>query len=76
LPNLDLTLDFGLTYRAGTSSIETYQSQGPGNFDVGATATYRVVWSGSVTYSHFLGGAGRQPFADRDFLRLSIQRAF
>jgi hypothetical protein len=76
LPNLDLTLDFGLTYRAGTSSIETYQSQGPGNFDVGATATYRVVWSGSVTYSHFLGGAERQPFADRDFLRLSIQRAF
>jgi hypothetical protein len=76
LPNLDLTLDFGLTYRAGASSIETYQSQGPGNFDFGATATYRVVWSGSVTYSHFLGAPNRQPLADRDFLRLSIQRAF
>jgi len=64
LPNLDLTLDFGLTYRAGTSSIETYQSQGPGNFDFGATATYRVVWSGSVTYSHFLGGAERKPLPE------------
>ena len=76
LPNLDVTLDFGLTYRAGESSIETYQSQGPGNFDFGATATYRVVWSGSVTYSHFLGSPGRQPLADRDFLRFSVQRAF
>ena len=76
LPNLDLTLDFALTYRAGKSAIETYQGQGAGEFDIGATATYRVVWSGSITYSHFLGNADRQPLADRDFLRFSIQRAF
>jgi hypothetical protein len=76
LPNLDLTLSLGLGYMAGNSSIETYQDKGAGDVDFGVTATYRVVWSASIMFSHFLGNPDRQPLADRDFLRFSIQRTF
>jgi hypothetical protein len=76
LPNLDLTLSLGLGYMAGRSSIESYQNKGPGSLDFGVTATYRVVWSGNVAFTHFLGNPNRQPFADRDFIRVSVQRSF
>ena len=77
LPNLDLTLSLGLGYNlAGNSSTDSYQREGAGDVDFGVTATYRVVWSASITLTHFLGSASRQVLADRDFIRLGIQRTF
>ncbi len=77
LPNLDLTLSLGLGYNlAGNSSTDSYQRQGAGDLDFGVTATYRVVWSASITLTHFLGNASRQVLADRDFIRFGIQRTF
>ena len=76
LPNLDITFSLGLGYTAGRSSVATYQNKGPGTLDFGIAATYRVVWSGSVALTHFLGNPDRQPFADRDFVRFDIQRTF
>src|SRR5258706_320988 len=77
LPNLDLTLSLGLGYNiAGNSSTDSYQREGAGDLDFGVTATYRVVWSGSITLTHFLGNPSRQVLADRDFIRFGIQRTF
>jgi hypothetical protein len=77
LPNLDLTPSFGVGYDvAGDSSTDSYQTRGGGDFEFGVTATYRVVWSGSITLSHFFGSVYRQPLADRDLIGFSIQRTF
>jgi hypothetical protein len=77
LPNIDITLSLGLGYNlAGNSSTDSYQREGAGDVDFGVTATYRVVWSASVTLTHFLGNASRQVLADRDFIRFGIQRTF
>ncbi|HMI97067.1 MAG TPA: DUF1302 family protein [Micropepsaceae bacterium] len=77
LPNLDVTLSLGLGYNlAGNSITDSYQKQGAGDLDFGVTATYRVVWVGSITFTHFLGNADRQVLADRDFIRFAIQRTF
>jgi hypothetical protein len=77
LPNLDITLSLGLGYNlAGNSSTNSYQREGAGDLDFGVTAIYRVVWSGSITLTHFLGSASRQDLADRDFIRFGIQRTF
>jgi hypothetical protein len=77
LPNLDLTPSFAVGYDViGKSSTDSYQTGGAGDFEFGITATYRVVWSGSITLSHFFGSVSRQPLADRDLIGLSIQRTF
>jgi Protein of unknown function (DUF1302) len=77
LPNLDITPSLGLGYNlAGNSSTDPYQKQSAGELDFGVTATYRVVWSASITLTHFLGNASRQVLADRDFIRFGIQRTF
>lgn len=77
LPNLDITLSLGLGYNlAGNSSTNSYQREGAGDLDFGVTGTYRVVWSANITLTHFLGSASRQDLADRDFIRLGIQRTF
>jgi hypothetical protein len=77
LPNLDVTLNLGLGYNlAGNSSTDPYQRQGAGDLDLGVTATYRVSWSGSITFTRFLGNASRQVLSDRDFIRFAIQRTF
>lgn len=79
LPQLDLTFRLGFGYGiVGTLNEDPYQSQGEGtgSLNFGVTATYRVVWSASAAVTHFFGGPYQQPFADRDFLSLSIQRTF
>jgi hypothetical protein len=75
LSNLDLTPILGLGYNVGNSSTDA-QNRGVGDIEFGVTAVYRVVWAANITISHFLGGATRQPLADRDFISFSIQRTF
>jgi hypothetical protein len=77
LPNLDITPSLGLGYNlTGNSSTDPYQKQGAGDLDFGVTATYRVVWTGSIIFTRFLGNANRQHLADRDFIRVGVQRTF
>ena len=79
LPQLDLTLRVSLGWAiVGALTTDPYQSQneGAGDLDFGVTAKYRVTWSASVAVTHFIGRADDQPFADRDFLSISVQRTF
>jgi hypothetical protein len=77
LPALDVSLPIGFGYGLmGRSSVDSTQNAGAGNLELGVSATYRTVWQGSLNFTHFIGGPARQPFADRDFVSLSIQRAF
>jgi hypothetical protein len=77
LPNLDLTPNVGLGYNvSGNSSTDSYEKKGAGDFELGLTAKYRVVWVANIMMSRFLGNAARQPLADRDFVSFSVQRTF
>lgn len=77
LPALDLSLPLGLGYDlAGNSSVDSAMNNGSGDVEVGLTATYRTVWQGSLTFTRYFGPSDRQPFADRDFIALSLQRTF
>jgi hypothetical protein len=77
LPGLDLTIPvgFGLGL-VGRSSVDASQNAGAGFVAVGLNATFHVVWVGAITYTHFIGGAGSQPLADRDFALVSLSRTF
>lgn len=77
LPALDLTVPIGFGYDLiGKSSVDSSMNDGAGDLEIGVTATYRTVWEGSLTYTHFIGPPNRQPFGDRDFISLSLQRTF
>jgi hypothetical protein len=77
LPSLDISLPFGLGYGLiGRSSIDASQNAGAGDFEAGIDFTYRTVWNAALTYTNFIGTAQDQPFADRDFVSLSLQRTF
>jgi hypothetical protein len=77
LPALDLSVPIGLGYDLiGKSTVDSSMNDGAGDFEIGVSATYRTVWEGSLTFTHFFGPVDRQPFADRDFVSLSIQRTF
>ncbi|HEY6578548.1 MAG TPA: DUF1302 family protein, partial [Rhizomicrobium sp.] len=76
-PALDLSVPLGLGYDfVGNSSEDTSMNYGAGDLEVGLTATYRTVWEGSLTLTHYIGSPDRQPFADRDFVSASIERTF
>jgi len=77
LPALDLSVPIGFGYDLiGRSSVDSSMNHGAGDLELGVTATYRTVWEGSLTFTHFLGPADRQPFGDRDFISIGIQRTF
>ena len=76
-PGLDVSFPLGFGYGlVGRSSVDSTQNVGAGDFEFGVSATYREVWQGSLSFTHFIGGPGRQPLADRDFVSLSVQRTF
>ena len=76
-PGLDLAAPLGggigLT---GFSAVDATQNAGAGFVSVGLRATYHVVWIGAFSFTHFVGGAGAQPLADRDFAVFSVTRSF
>jgi hypothetical protein len=77
LPALDLSVPIGLGYDlVGRSSTDASLNAGAGDAELGVSATYRTVWQGSVTLTHFIGSPSRQPFADRDFISVSLERTF
>jgi hypothetical protein len=82
LPNLALGFPVGLAYNlAGRSSVDATENHGTGSFTVGVTATYRVVWVGSVTFYDHIGAAnpqlaGEPSVADRNYVMFNLQRTF
>lgn len=77
MPALDLSLPLGLGYNLiGDSSDDPSMNNGAGDMEIGVTATYRTVWQGSLSFTHYFGPPDRQPFADRDFISLSLERTF
>lgn len=77
LPNLDFGVPVGLGLGVlGHSSIDGAQNAGAGDIDAGVSLTYRAVWKAGLTFTHFIGSASSQPFSDRDFVSISVQRTF
>jgi hypothetical protein len=77
LPALDLSVPIGLGYGLiGESSVDSSMNYGTGDVEIGVAATWRTVWEGSLTVTHYIGAPARQPFADRDFVSLNVQRTF
>jgi len=76
-PALDLSVPLGVGYDLiGNSSEDSSMNNGAGDVEIGLSATYRTVWEGSLNFTHYIGPPDRQPFADRDFISVSIERAF
>ncbi len=77
LPSLDISIPMSFGYGlVGRSSIDSSENAGTGSFGIGVSATYRSVWEAKLALTEFLGAPTRQPFADRGFVALSIQRTF
>jgi hypothetical protein len=77
LPGLDLACPMGAGLGlAGFSAVDATQNAGAGFVSLGVTATFHVVWQGALNFTHYVGGAGAQPLADRDFAVLSLSRSF
>lgn len=77
LPGLDVKVPIGFGYGlVGNSSVDETQTRRTGNFQIGISATYRTVWQGSLSFTHFIGYSDRQLLADRDFVALTFQRSF
>jgi len=77
LPGLDVSLPIGMGYGLiGNSSTDETQTAHAGNLEIGIAATYRAVWQGSVSFTHFIGAPQHQPLADRDFIQFTMQRTF
>ena len=77
LKGLDLSVPFGFGIGlAGHSAVDASQNEGAGFVSIGVTATFHVVWQGSAAFTHFIGGPGAQPLADRDFAEITVTRSF
>jgi len=77
MPGLDLSIPMGVGYGiAGRSSVDQSQNAKAGDVEIGLAATYRSVWIGQLTFTHFFGPVSHQPFADRGFIAISVQRTF
>jgi hypothetical protein len=75
LPSLDISVPLGIGYSLiGRSSVDGSENAGTGNVGIGVAATYREVWEAKLMLTEFTGAPLHQPFADRGFIALSIQR--
>jgi hypothetical protein len=73
--DLSLPISFGHGL-VGRSSVDSSQDNAAGDLTFGISATYRAVWQGTLSMTRFLGAPTVQPFADRNFISVSIQRTF
>jgi hypothetical protein len=77
LPGLDLSVPVGAGIGLlGFSAVDASQNAGTGFVSLGLDATFHVVWQAGLSVTHFIGGAGTQPLADRDFAILAVTRSF
>jgi hypothetical protein len=81
LPGLDVTPSVGLGWNFMGKSPDTDAFNGTG-IDRGGDITFGVgvlylnKWTGGINYTYYISPTGRDPFADRDFVSLNIERTF
>lgn len=87
-PGLDLSTPIGIGYspQAKSSVVSGFGVNKGGDLSIGLNATYDQVWDMRLTYVHYLGTPGAssingsqtflQALKDRNFVSLSVQRAF
>lgn len=92
LPGLDLQVPIGFAYGlSGRTSVNgvLFPAEHGGNVSIAVKGDYQKTWRGSVSYTHYIGSGGAiiLPTAtpalsydnfhgDRDFVSVSIERAF
>jgi len=77
VPNLEVTPILGAGFHlTGRSSVDYRENSGTGDFELGLSFAYRTVWRANVTLTSFVGAPYRQALSDRDFLLVSLERAF
>jgi hypothetical protein len=79
IPYLNLSFPIGFNYNIyGRSMAFANENHGTGNVNFGITATYRVTWIASVTFTDFLGAPNivLNGGADRNNIELNIQHSF
>lgn len=77
LPALDLSPFVSATYGiGGRSSVDSEMVGGTGSVTIGVQATFRSVWHVEVRLTDYIGSAGSQPLADRNFLAFNARRSF
>ena len=77
LPGLNLTVPLSVGYGLiGNSSTDATQYEAAGDIELGVQATFHTAWQANLSFTHFIGTADRQPYADRDFVSLHLQRTF
>jgi len=82
LPGLDVStpVNVGWSFR-GNSMIDTSFPFGGspdrgGELTLGLTGVYLNKWTFNLSYINYLGRYERQPLADRDYMRFSVQSTF
>jgi hypothetical protein len=77
LPALDVEPFIGASYGiAGRSSVDAEMVGATGDVTTGVRATYRSVWHVEVRVTDYIGSAGSQPLADRNFFAFNVRRTF
>jgi len=81
-PHLNVTIPVGIGYDFyGRSKIDSTENNGTGFVNIGVTATYKAVYSASITYNQYIGAAntglqGESQLADRSYVIGSVQYTF
>jgi hypothetical protein len=77
LPALDVSPFVGASYGiGGRSSVDEEMVGATGDVTIGVRATYRNVWHVEVRVTDYIGSAGPQPLADRNFFAFNVRRTF
>ncbi len=78
---LDLSPNIGLGWNFMGKSPDTnaFNNTGidrGGDISFGVSGTYLNKWTGGISYTRYIAPAGRDPYADRDFVSFNIERTF
>ena len=77
LPALDISPFVAASYGlGGRSSVDAEMVGATGDVTIGVRATYRNVWHVEVRVTDYIGSAGPQPLADRNFFAFNVRRTF
>ena len=78
-PNLNISFPLTLSYNLfGRSAIDQGENHGTGNFSIGISATYKVVYVASLIFDDHIGAANSvlNPSADRNYVLANLQYSF
>lgn len=80
-PGLDVNPNIGLGWNfmghaPDTRAFNTTGIDRGGDLTLGISAVYLANWRGGITYTRYISPPGRDPYADRDFVGLNIERTF